>query len=106
MRLWLQAIFLIASSKKGISTNQLQRTLGITIKAAWFMSHRIREAMKGDVERFGAMGGAVEVDETFIGRDFDKKPWGDKRGRGFAHKYKVVSLVDRQKRSGPLHRGR
>jgi transposase-like protein len=98
MRFWLQAIFLIASSKKGISTNQLQRTLGITIKAAWFMSHRIREAMKdGEMERMGGMGGAVEVDETFIGRDYDKKPEGDKRGRGFAHKYKIVSLVDRQK---------
>lgn len=98
MTLWLQAIFLIASSKKGISSNQLHRTLGVTLKSAWFMSHRIREAMKdGDMERFGAMGGAVEVDETFIGRDFDKKPWGDKHGRGFAHKYKIVSLVDRQK---------
>jgi transposase-like protein len=45
MRLWLQAIFLIASSKKGISSNQLHRTLGITLKSAWFMSHRIREAI-------------------------------------------------------------
>jgi hypothetical protein len=89
MRVWLQAIFLIASSKKGISSNQLHRTLGVTLKSAWFMSHRIREAMKdGDMERFGAMGGAVEVDETFIGRDYDKKPEGEKRGRGFAHKYK------------------
>ncbi|APV49015.1 IS1595 family transposase [Betaproteobacteria bacterium GR16-43] len=96
MRLWLQAIFLIASSKKGISTNQLQRTLGITIKAAWFLTHRIREAMKdGSVDMFGVDGGAVEVDETFIGRDFRKKPKGEKRGRGFYHKSKVVSLVDR-----------
>lgn len=45
MRLWLQAIFLIASSKKGISSNQLHRTLGITLKSAWFLSHRIREAI-------------------------------------------------------------
>ena len=44
MHLWLQAIFLIASSKKGISSNQLRRTLGVTLKTAWFMSHRIREA--------------------------------------------------------------
>jgi transposase-like protein len=98
MRLWLQAIFLIASSKKGISTNQLQRTLGITIKAAWFMSHRIREAMKDTAGNpFGVMGGAVEVDETFIGRDYNKKPMGDKRGRGYGHKYKILSLVDRTK---------
>jgi hypothetical protein len=63
------------------------------------MSHRIREAMKesGEIERLGGTGGAVEVDETFIGRDFDVKPWGDKRGRGTAHKYKIVSLIDRTK---------
>jgi transposase-like protein len=98
LHLWLQAVYLIASSKKGISSNQLHRTLGITLKSAWFMSHRIREAMKeGDLERFGGMGGAVEVDETFIGRDFDKKPLGEKRGRGYGHKYKIVSLIDRQK---------
>jgi transposase-like protein len=48
LRLWLQAIYLLSSSKKGISSNQLHRTLGITLKSAWFLSHRIREAMKGD----------------------------------------------------------
>ena len=96
LRLWLQAIFLIASSKKGISSNQLHRTLGITLKSAWFMSHRIREAMRsGDVLPFGSDGGVVEVDETFIGRDFDKKPKGEKKGRGYEHKNKVLSLVDR-----------
>ena len=46
MHLWLQAIFLIASSKKGISANQLHRTLGVTLKTAWFMSHRIHEAIR------------------------------------------------------------
>ena len=98
MRLWLQAIFLVASSKKGISTNQLHRTLGITLKAAWFLSHRIREAMKDvGMEQLGGTGGAVEVDETFIGRDFNKKPMGEKKGRGTGHKYKIVSLVDRTK---------
>jgi len=97
MRLWLQAIFLIASSKKGVSSNQLYRTLGITLKSAWFMSHRIREAMKDNgLELFGADGGTVEVDETFIGRDFDKKPKGEKKGRGYEHKNKVLSLVDRK----------
>jgi transposase-like protein len=100
MRLWLQAIFLIASSKKGISSNQLHRTLGITLKAAWFMSHRIREAMNDGLfgmRPLGGTGGAVEVDETFIGRDFNKKPMGEKKGRGTGHKYKVVSLIDRTK---------
>lgn len=98
MRLWLQAIFLIASSKKGISTNQLQRALGVTIRSAWFLSHRIREAMKlGGLELMGGAGGMVEADETFIGRDFNKKPKGEKKGRGTGHKYKVFTLVDRMK---------
>jgi transposase-like protein len=97
LRLWLQAIFLISSSKKGISSNQLHRTLGITLKSAWFMSHRIREAMRsGDYARFGSEGGAVEVDETFIGHDKTIKPKGMKKGRGYHHKNKVLSLVDRK----------
>lgn len=92
LNLWLQAIFLIASSKKGISSNQLHRTLGVTLKSAWFMSHRIREAMRsGDFAPFGSAGGAVEVDETFIGRDITKK-----KARGTNHKQKVLSLVDRE----------
>jgi transposase-like protein len=49
MHLWLQAIFLMSSSKKGVSSNQLHRTLGVTLKTAWFMSHRIREAMRDGV---------------------------------------------------------
>src|SRR6476620_12765338 len=63
MRLWLQAMYLIAGSKKGISSNQLHRILGVTLKTAWFMSHRIREAMRdGGLAPFGQGGGAVEVD--------------------------------------------
>jgi len=85
MHLWLQAIFLIASSKKGVSSNQLHRTLGITLKSAWFMSHRIREAMRdGGMDMFGSGGGEVEIDETFIGVNKDKAP----DARGFAHKNK------------------
>ena len=97
LRFWLQAIFLIASSKKGISANQLHRTLGVTLKTAWFMGHRIREAMKGgNLGAFGAGGGVVEVDETFIGNDRTIKPKGVKKGRGYHHKNKVLSLVDRE----------
>ncbi len=96
LRLWLQAIFLVSSSKKGISSNQLHRTLDITLKSAWFMSHRIREAMRdGGIETFGTKGGTVEVDETFIGHDFNKKPKGHKGGRGYEHKNKVLTLIDR-----------
>jgi transposase-like protein len=96
MNVWLQAIFLVASSKKGMSSNQLHRSLGITLKSAWFMSHRIREAMRsGNLAPFGAGGGVVEVDETYIGHDKSIKPKGVKKGRGFHHKNKVLSLVDR-----------
>lgn len=91
LRLWLQAIFLIASSKKGISSNQLHRTLAITLKSAWFMSHRVREAMKdASGTPLGNASGTVEADETFIGR----KP-GTKVRRGYAHKEAVFSLVER-----------
>jgi transposase-like protein len=91
LHLWLQAIFLIASSKKGISSNQLHRTLGVTLKTAWFMSHRIREAMRSDsLSTFGSGGGGVEVDETFIGREPGKA-----KARSGQHKMKVLSLVDR-----------
>jgi transposase-like protein len=62
MHLWLQAIFLMASSKKGISSNQLHRTLGVTLKTAWFMSHRIREAMNGG--NLGPLGGNGEIVEA------------------------------------------
>ena len=69
MHLWLQAMYLIAGSKKGISSNQLHRILGVTLKTAWLMSHRIRGAMReGELAvPFGSGGGAVEVDETYLG---------------------------------------
>lgn len=96
LNVWLQAIFLVASSKKGVSSNQLHRMLGIDLKSAWFMTHRIREAMReGYLAPFGVDGGVVEVDETYIGRDKSIKPKGMKKGRGFHHKNKVLALVDR-----------
>lgn len=103
MHIWMQAIYLIAGSRKGISSNQLHRSLGVTLKTALFMSHRIREAMQsGDLTPFGAGGGIVEVDETFIGDDRTVKPPGEKKGRGYYHKHKVLSLVDRDTgRSAP-----
>src|SRR3954462_4673379 len=87
MHLWLQAMYLIAGSKKGISSNQLHRILGVTLKTAWFMSHRIREAMRtDDLLGFGSGGGMVEVDETYIGH---KKGVEMKKG-GASHKMKVL----------------
>ena len=92
LNLWLQAIYLMTSSKKGISSHQLARTLGLTVKSAWFMSHRIREAMRSDGSvNFGSGGGVVEVDETFIGKQYEKP----KGARGGAHKNKMLTLVDR-----------
>jgi transposase-like protein len=92
MRLWLQAMYLLAGSKKGISSNQLHRILGVTLKTAWFMSHRIREAMReGALTPFGTGGGDVEVDETFIGRE----PLEPLQHGSPAHKMKVLSLIDR-----------
>src|SRR5580700_11150062 len=68
LHLWLQAIHLLCSSKKGISSNQIHRTLGVTLKTAWFLSHRVREAMRADdLSPMGGAGGIVEIDETFIG---------------------------------------
>jgi transposase-like protein len=82
MRDWLTAMHLICSSKKGISANQLHRTLGITLKSAWFLGHRIREAMRsGELAPMGGPGTIVEIDETFIGNKADMP-----KRRGFAHK--------------------
>jgi transposase-like protein len=92
LHVWLQAMYLVAGSKKGISSHQLARTLGLTVKSAWFLSHRIREAMReGDLAPFGQGGGAVEVDETYIGRKKGKPIRG-----AYHHKMAVLGLVDRE----------
>lgn len=89
----LQAVHLMVSSKKGISAHQLHRILEVQYKSAWFLAHRIREAMReGDLAPFGGAGGVVEVDESFIGR-IKGVPKGK---HGFHHKMKVLALVDRE----------
>jgi transposase-like protein len=96
---WLQAAFLMCSSKKGVSSNQLHRTLGCTLKTAWFVSHRLREAMRdGKLPPMGGEGKYVEADETYIGR----KP-GRKVKVGWGHKHTVVSLVERGGRARSFH---
>jgi transposase-like protein len=101
LHIWLQAMHLMCSSKKGISSNQLHRVLGVSLKTAWFMSHRIRAAMaSGDLSPFGAGGGVVEADETFLGTDPDRDTSQMKHGkkgplRRWPHMNKVLSLVDR-----------
>lgn len=89
----LQAVHLMVSSKKGISAHQLSRVLEVQYKSAWFLAHRIREAMRsGDLAQpFGSGGGAVEVDETYFGQ---KRDYAGNR-RGYGHKHAVVALVDR-----------
>lgn len=89
---WLAALFLMTASKKGISAHQVHRMLGISYKSSWFMMHRLREAMRvgGLVPPMGSAGGAVEVDETYIGRIYGMKARG-----GAAHKNTVLSLLDR-----------
>lgn len=95
---WLLGFRLMASSKKGISAHQLHRTLGITYKSAWFMAHRIREAMgESDPAPLGGPGGTVEADETFIGApDYVfKSGRGWQKKRGYKTKAKVLTMVER-----------
>lgn len=83
----------ISSSKKGMSSHQLHRMLGVTYKTAWFMTHRIREGMKDPIfnQKMGGKGKVVEVDETFWGNKGKHR----KVARGWAHKEKIFSLVER-----------
>ncbi len=70
----LQAAFLTCSSQKGISSDQLARTLSVIVKTAWFMSHRLREAMTGGtLPSVGGEAAIVEIDETFIGKRADRE---------------------------------
>src|SRR3984957_12546482 len=92
---WFQAAHLLASSKKGISSHQLHRTLGVTYKTAWFMSHRLREAMRDTPKgQIGGPGKIVEADETFF---VNRK--GFKKRTGVGHKMAIMSLVER---GGPI----
>jgi transposase-like protein len=92
LHLWFQAAFLMCSSKKGVSANQLHRTLGVTLKTAWFVAHRLREAMaEGNLNPFGSDGGPVESDETFMTR---RRRKGDGR-LADTYKTKVLTLIDR-----------
>jgi hypothetical protein len=96
MRLWLQAVYLLCSSKKGISSHQLHRTLGVTLKTAWFMSHRIREAMRVvGVEPMGGAGEIVEVDETPMGKQEGAPKRLTYQYGGWNFRNVVVTLVQR-----------
>jgi len=99
LNLWLQAVYLMCSSKKGISSHQLMRVLDVQYKTAWFMTHRIREAMaSGKLPPMGGEGVIVEIDETFIG-----KKEGVPVRRGYARKHAVMTLVQRGAGSRSFH---
>src|SRR6195952_1929663 len=114
LNVWVHAVDLYAASKKGFSAHQLHRTLGVPYKPAWFMAHRIREAMseqKGPKNPMGGEGKIVEADETYFGQKANKvKTRTDgrpflKTGHG-ANKIAIVSLVERggKVRSFHVHR--
>ena len=97
---WLQAAYLMTSSKKSISSKQLERMLGVSYKTAWSMSRRIREAMtNSNGSLLGGNGGAIEVDETYWSNTGKQK----KDARGYAHKMKIVSLVERDGEKRSFH---
>ncbi|ODA66848.1 ISXO2-like transposase domain protein [Methyloligella halotolerans] len=111
---WVAAFHLMAASKKGVSAHQLHRMLGITYKSAWFLAHRVREAMREDADTSGPIGGegkTVEADETYIGKR--DKPYVSPHRRGLpytksgksggAQKRTVVALVERGGRVRSFH---
>lgn len=102
---WLLANHLLCASKKGISGHQMARMLGVTYKTAWFMMHRIREAMKDDGAPMGGLGVTIEADETYVGgketnKHLSKRQSGTQGGKG---KQSVVSLVERDGRVRSFH---
>lgn len=103
----LQAAYLLSSSKKGISSNQLARALEISLKAAWFLSHRIREAMREThfAVQLGGDGKVVEADETYVGGK-ERNKHRSKRNKdniGGVGKEMVFSLVERGGRVRSMH---
>ena len=98
---WLLATHLMAASKKGMSAKQMERMLGVTYKTAWFLCHRIREAMTPTGNERGPLGGPdtfVEVDETYVGGKSHNRAYQPAKP-----KMKVVSLVERDGRARSFH---
>ena len=95
---WLLCNHLLCAGKKGMSAHQIHRMLGVTYKTAWFMCHRIREAMKDDGSPLGGEGKVIESDEAYVG-GFKKKRLSGK----VAPKKKIVTLVERGGRARSFH---
>jgi transposase-like protein len=102
LRKWLMAIHLMTSSKKGVSSHQIAREVGITQKSAWFLCHRVREAMRQE-PMAGMLKGKVELDETYVGARKPRFKGTSKPGRGTSKK-PVMVLVERggKARSMPI----
>jgi len=99
---WLAALFLLTSSKKGVSAHQIHRSLGISYKSSWFMMHRLREAMRaGGLGPLGGEGKVVEADETYFGKAETPRVSPQRKGRPFTKKghawnnRPIVALVER-----------
>jgi transposase-like protein len=86
---WFLAAYLMCESKKGISANQLKRSLGVSYKTAWYLCHRIRKAME-EATPGPKLDGTVEVDETYVGGKYDKR-----RKRGRWEKQAVMGMIAR-----------
>jgi transposase-like protein len=96
---WLAALFMMTASKKGVSAHQIHRSLGISYKTAWFLCHRLREAMRtGGLAPMGSGGGTVEVDETYFG-----KQAGHAKGKRQGHMNAVLTLVERGGKARTFH---
>ena len=109
---WVLAAHLMAASKKGMSSHQLKRMLGVTYKTAWFLAHRLRKAMEADPTKTGPIGGSgktVEADETYIGKKDDQSPSPQRKGKPYLKrkpgniKRTVVALVERGGRVRSFH---
>ena len=94
LRKWFLAIYMMVESRKGVSANQLKRTLGVSYKTAWYLCHRIREAMGNDPLGGPTLLGVVEVDETYVG--------GKKRGRGRGYKGNKTIVAGAIQRDGEV----
>ena len=105
LNVWLQAFHLMSSSKKGMSAHQLHRTLKVTYKTAWFLAHRIREAMRtGGLAPMDGSGKVVEIDETVIGR-IEGAPVHIKSGHYWHWRNIVLTLVERNGSARSFHVG-
>lgn len=108
---WVLASHLMAASKKGMSAHQMHRMLGVTYKTAWFMCHRIREAMKEDYASSGPLGGegkVIEADETYWGRREDGYVSPARKGKPYLKRKKpmknaIFGLVERGGKTRTVH---